>query len=127
MPPATTLIGFVWAHNCCTPVLCRNAPAGVKASMATCSPEVVVETEGGAESSRGNQSVCDSIIRDGDVGKDFANGADPLARPPSVLFGGHGLGQGGVVALLVISGRFKEIGTRALRLVRLGPNSVTLP
>src|SRR5258708_19241974 len=95
--------------------------------MATCSPEVVVETEGGAESARGNQSVCDSIIRDGDVGKDFANGADPLARPPSVLFGGHGLGQGGVVALLVISGPFKEIGPRAFDLVRLGQSPQPMP
>src|SRR5260370_34553030 len=103
MPPATTLIGFVWAHNCCTPLLCRNAPAGVKASMATCSPEVGVETEGGAESSRGNQSVCDSIIRDGDVGKDFANGADPLARPPSVLFGRHSrVPRGGIERLTIL-------------------------
>src|SRR6267143_4473349 len=80
MPPASTLIGFVWAHNCCTPVRCRNAPAGVKTSMATCSPEAVVETEGCGRSSRGNQSVRDSIIRDGDVGKDFANSEDPAAR-----------------------------------------------
>ena len=42
-------------------------------------PEVVVETEGDAEGSRGNQSVRDAVIRDGDVGKDFANGAGPLA------------------------------------------------
>src|ERR1700682_48422 len=32
-------------------------------------PEVVVETEGDAEGSRGNQSVRDAVIRDGDVGK----------------------------------------------------------
>ena len=43
-------------------------------------PEAVVETEGGAGSSRGNQSVRDSIIRGGDVGKDFANSEDPAAR-----------------------------------------------
>jgi len=45
--------------------------------MATCSPEVVVETEGDAEGSRGSQSVRDAVIRNGDVGKDFTNGADP--------------------------------------------------
>src|SRR5882762_2205350 len=42
-------------------------------------PKAVVETEGRGRSSRGNQSVCDSIIR-GDVGKDFANSEDPAAR-----------------------------------------------
>src|ERR1700736_6424774 len=108
MPPASTLIGFVWAHNCCTPLLRRNVPVAGKVSMATCSLEVVVETGGGAGSSRGNQSVRDAVIRDGDMGKDFANGADPLRRPPSVLFGRPGFFQASI-SLIVISGRIKEI------------------
>lgn len=74
--------------------------------MATCSLEVVVETEGGAGRSRGNQSVRDAIIRDGDVGKDFTYRGTPR-RPPAVLFGGHGVGQAGV-ALLVINDLFKK-------------------
>jgi len=44
-------------------------------------PEAVVERKVMPEGSRGNQSVCDSIIRGGDVvAKDVANSEDPAAR-----------------------------------------------
>ena len=62
--------------------------------------------------SHGNQSVRDTIICDGDVGKDFANGADPLARSPAVLFGRHGFCQARI-SLFVIGDLFKEFRTGA--------------
>jgi hypothetical protein len=74
--------------------------------------EVVVETGGGAGSSRDNQSVRDAVIRDGDMGKDFANGADPLRRPPSVLFGRPGLRQASI-SLLARDDLFKGFRTGA--------------
>jgi len=46
------------------------------------------------------------------MGKDFANGADPLGRPPSVLFGRPGLRQASI-SLLVIDDLFKGFRTGA--------------
>jgi len=52
------------------------------------------------------EGASDAVIGGGDVGVDFADGADTFGGAPGIFFGGDGFGEAGVA--LLVEGEFGE-------------------